>query len=262
MRSSASPSSTTSSSQGRIRLLLEGLGAWLLMQPSLTNARKRCLLPVVRNRSGLAHEVARYLGHLGLRRPSRTWRRTWRRREAVAMRPGRTDPLSTLRAARGLIANPERWTRSAPARRWKAAHGRAQGEWLPTHATVLQAGKFRAVGALCAASGTRTGPPGIAFLDAASRQLFGMWIGRANDDGRFTHADILRCYDTAIASFLSLSGGLLIVAQLHTPLGAQDERPRDRDGRRQDAFLAPADQPITLDLCSAWGAWPLCSAAA
>jgi hypothetical protein len=45
----------------------------------------------------------------------------------------------------------------------------------------------------------RTGPPGIAFLEAASRRLFGIGIGRANDDRRFAHADILRCYDAAIA---------------------------------------------------------------
>jgi hypothetical protein len=46
----------------------------------------------------------------------------------------------------------------------------------------------------------RRGAPGIAYLDAASRQLFGTSIGRANDDPRLTtHAEILRCYDAAIA---------------------------------------------------------------
>jgi hypothetical protein len=49
-------------------------------------------------------------------------------------------------------------------------------------------------------SGVRRGAPGIAFLQAASERLFGINIGRANDDARLTtHADILRCYDTAIA---------------------------------------------------------------
>jgi hypothetical protein len=49
-------------------------------------------------------------------------------------------------------------------------------------------------------SGTRTRPPGITFLEAASHQLFGTNIGRANDGPRLTtHADILRCYDAAIA---------------------------------------------------------------
>ena len=48
-------------------------------------------------------------------------------------------------------------------------------------------------------SGVRSGAPGIAFLEAASRELFGIGIGRANDDPRLTmHADILRCYDLAI----------------------------------------------------------------
>jgi len=49
-------------------------------------------------------------------------------------------------------------------------------------------------------SGKRRGAPGIAFLEAASRQLFGTGIGRANDDPRLTtHADILRCFDLALA---------------------------------------------------------------
>jgi len=46
----------------------------------------------------------------------------------------------------------------------------------------------------------RSGAPGIAFLQAASERLFGTNIGRANDDPQLTtHADILRCYDAAIA---------------------------------------------------------------
>jgi hypothetical protein len=49
-------------------------------------------------------------------------------------------------------------------------------------------------------SGVRRYPPGAAFLEAASLRLFGTTMGRANDDPRLTtHADILRCYDTAIA---------------------------------------------------------------
>jgi hypothetical protein len=57
-----------------------------------------------------------------------------------------------------------------------------------------------AAGAFCAVSGTRTAPPGITFLEGASRQLFGMGIGRANDDARLTtHAEILRCFDLAIS---------------------------------------------------------------
>ncbi len=38
----------------------------------------------------------------------------------------------------------------------------------------------------------------MSFLEAASRQLFGTGISRANDDRWFTHADIPRCFDTAI----------------------------------------------------------------
>jgi hypothetical protein len=40
----------------------------------------------------------------------------------------------------------------------------------------------------------------MTYLEAASRQLFGIGIGRTNDDPRLTtHADILRCYDLAIS---------------------------------------------------------------
>jgi len=46
----------------------------------------------------------------------------------------------------------------------------------------------------------RSGAPGFAFLDAAAVRLFGVGIGRANDDPRFGHADVLRCYDAAIAA--------------------------------------------------------------
>ena len=38
----------------------------------------------------------------------------------------------------------------------------------------------------------------IAFLEAASCQLFGTGIGLRNDDRRFNHADMLRYYDAAI----------------------------------------------------------------
>jgi hypothetical protein len=108
-------------------------------------------------------------------------------------------PVVALRAARELIADPERWTRSAPARRWKAPQKREPGAWVPTHATDPYASRWCAAGALCAVSGIRSGAPGITFLEAASRQLFGVGIGRANDDARLTtHADILRCLDLAI----------------------------------------------------------------
>src|SRR5262245_51150749 len=52
----------------RQKLLLESVDAWLLVQPTLVNSRKRALLPVVRERQGLADSLARYLAQLGLER--------------------------------------------------------------------------------------------------------------------------------------------------------------------------------------------------
>jgi hypothetical protein len=52
----------------RTRLLLDSIDAWLLVQPSLVNARKKMLLPVVRERQALADSLARYMGQLGLER--------------------------------------------------------------------------------------------------------------------------------------------------------------------------------------------------
>jgi hypothetical protein len=52
----------------RQKLLLESVDAWLLVQPTLVNSRKRTLLPVVRERQGLADSLARYLVQLGLER--------------------------------------------------------------------------------------------------------------------------------------------------------------------------------------------------
>ena len=50
------------------KLLLDSIDAWLLKQPTLVNARKRSLLPVIKERQGLADSLARYLGQLGLER--------------------------------------------------------------------------------------------------------------------------------------------------------------------------------------------------
>ena len=52
----------------RTRLLLDSIDAWLLTQPSLVNARKRALLPAVRERQYLADALARYMAQLGLER--------------------------------------------------------------------------------------------------------------------------------------------------------------------------------------------------
>jgi len=50
------------------KLILDSIDAWLLTQRSLINARKRSLLPAVRERQQLADGLARYLGQLGLER--------------------------------------------------------------------------------------------------------------------------------------------------------------------------------------------------
>src|SRR2546427_13081948 len=55
----------------RAKLLLDSVDGWLLVQPSLVNARKKALLPVVRERQQLADALARYLGQLGLQRKAR-----------------------------------------------------------------------------------------------------------------------------------------------------------------------------------------------
>jgi hypothetical protein len=41
------------------KLMLDSIDAWLLKQPSLVNARKKSLLPVVRERQQLADSLAR-----------------------------------------------------------------------------------------------------------------------------------------------------------------------------------------------------------
>lgn len=50
------------------KLLLDSIDSWLLVQPSLVNARKRALIPVVLQRQTLADGLARYLTQLGLER--------------------------------------------------------------------------------------------------------------------------------------------------------------------------------------------------
>jgi len=52
----------------KTKLMLDSIDTWLLVQPSLINARKRALLPVVRERQQLAAALARYLTQLGLER--------------------------------------------------------------------------------------------------------------------------------------------------------------------------------------------------
>jgi hypothetical protein len=54
------------------KLLLDSIDAWLLTQPTLTNKRKKSLLPVVLQRQTLADGFARYLSQLGLERKVKT----------------------------------------------------------------------------------------------------------------------------------------------------------------------------------------------
>jgi hypothetical protein len=55
----------------KTKLLLDSIDRWLLQQPTLVNARKRTVLPVVLQRGQLADSLARYMMHLGLERRAR-----------------------------------------------------------------------------------------------------------------------------------------------------------------------------------------------
>jgi hypothetical protein len=50
----------------KTKLLLDSIDGWLFRQPSLVNARKRALFPVVLQRQQLADSLARYMTQLGL----------------------------------------------------------------------------------------------------------------------------------------------------------------------------------------------------
>jgi hypothetical protein len=97
------------------KLLLDSVDAWLLEQPTLINARRRAVLPVVLQRQQLADALARYLQALGLER------RTPARPalvEYVAHRYPRPAPVVPARAAsrraHGPSATPEREDLGAP----------------------------------------------------------------------------------------------------------------------------------------------------
>jgi hypothetical protein len=55
----------------KTKLILDSIDAWLLAQPTLINARKRSLLPAVRERGQLADSLLRLLLALGLERRAR-----------------------------------------------------------------------------------------------------------------------------------------------------------------------------------------------
>jgi len=56
----------------KTKLLLDSIDTWLLKQPSLVNARRRAVLPVVLQRQHLAESLARSLTQLGLERRTKT----------------------------------------------------------------------------------------------------------------------------------------------------------------------------------------------
>lgn len=56
----------------KTKLLLDSIDAWLLVQPSLVDKRRRGVLPVVLQRQALADALARYMAQLGLKRRRET----------------------------------------------------------------------------------------------------------------------------------------------------------------------------------------------
>ena len=56
---------------GKQKLLLDSIDTWLFSQPSLINARKRSVIPVVLQRQQLADGLSKYLSQLGLERRHR-----------------------------------------------------------------------------------------------------------------------------------------------------------------------------------------------
>ena len=55
----------------RTRLYVDSLDAWIMEQPSLVNARKRAVHPILLQRQQLADALARYMTALGLERKSK-----------------------------------------------------------------------------------------------------------------------------------------------------------------------------------------------
>jgi hypothetical protein len=52
----------------RTKLYVDSIDAWIMEQPSLVQARRKSILPVLRERQTLADSLARLLGQLGLQR--------------------------------------------------------------------------------------------------------------------------------------------------------------------------------------------------
>jgi hypothetical protein len=86
----------------RTKLLLDSIDGWLLKQPTLINRRKRCLLPVVRERQVLADALAHYLGQLGLeRRPIEIRNRDDLRQAILAAANAREEQWSSQDSVNG-----------------------------------------------------------------------------------------------------------------------------------------------------------------
>jgi hypothetical protein len=88
----------------KTRLLLDSIDAWLLVQPSLVNARKKALLPVVRERQQLADALARYMTALGLERKAREAPSL---HEYLAERSQQTEPVQPAGGGDGDETAPE-----------------------------------------------------------------------------------------------------------------------------------------------------------
>jgi hypothetical protein len=117
---------------------------------------------------------------------------------AAAEAPARLTPLQALCAARDLLADEPCWCRSAPARRFIPPSAHRPREWVRCDARSRSAQRWCAAGVLVKVSGIASDPPGLRALDQAAIRRFSVGIGRANDDPRITHAEILACFDDAI----------------------------------------------------------------
>jgi hypothetical protein len=109
-------------------------------------------------------------------------------------------PLQALRGARELLTDETRWCRSAPARTLRRASRTRPAEWVRCAALDGAAMRWCASGALVKVSGITSDPPGRLDLERAALARFGVGLGRANDDPRIAHADILMIFDSAIAA--------------------------------------------------------------
>jgi hypothetical protein len=107
-------------------------------------------------------------------------------------------PLEALDTARALLADAACWCRSAPARRFIPPSAHRPREWVRCDARARSAQRWCAAGALVKVSGIGSDPPGLRALEQAAVRRFGVGIGRANDDPRIPHPDLLACFDDAI----------------------------------------------------------------